>query len=136
MKKYITPDQIRELNDKEQQLLKDWWKPEPGDMALLLGGIADHIAPLYESGEGYWNDLCESDFSLEDKVPLLSIGQMIEFLKPHLKMTIEHEVDMWFVDDYYNGRELCDALWDAVKKLLSSNPDTRRENYNYKIIVS
>jgi len=67
-------------------------------------------------------------------LPLLSIGQMIEFLDenvghPHWEFERSHgidshgwEIEIWGIMEEDNfrkgGRELCDALWEAVKELL------------------
>lgn len=59
--------------------------------------------------------------------PLLTIGQMIEFLSDkHDNFTIG-KISSWYIDldisdgshDVYDVMELCDALWEAVKEELN-----------------
>ena len=78
------------------------------------------------------------------KLPLLSIGQMIEFLDEHRETVIFitklncHGDQVWSTGSFTcrgnhlnkldmskkahnNDKELCDALWEAVKEVLNSD---------------
>lgn len=67
------------------------------------------------------------DFISKSCAMLLTIGQMIEFLSDkHDNFTIG-KISSWYIDldisdgshDVYDVMELCDALWEAVKKVLN-----------------
>jgi len=117
MKQHITLEQLNELREKQKEKLIKWYKIQPEQLWTLKENLPN--SSYYWSGFRILEEMKHN----EDMLPVFSIGQMIEFLEPHLKMTIEHEVDMWFVDDYYNERELCDALWEAVKEVLNKEKE-------------
>lgn len=52
----------------------------------------------------------------------LSIGELIEFLDEHVDswigITKGRLDDYWVVNNRNKKKELCDALWDAVKEIL------------------
>lgn len=119
MKQHIEVTQSNELGDKAKERLRGWWRPQVGD---------------------FWNDdgyerCVDSDYKqgIYDN-PLLSIGQMIEFLDENKEEfdVIYKTRNEWGVGSYerdgYNGDfiysfveycdELCDALWEAVKDTL------------------
>ena len=118
MKKHITVEQFDELGNKQRQLLRDWWRPQPGDHAYF---------------EGMYKVMIEADSPFVGTsgvkyYPILSIGQMIEFL-----METNSYIQDSYIDDSYKNTiagsdygvlgigwdgELCDALWKAVKEEL------------------
>jgi len=111
MKQHITTEQLDfELNDKGKAKLRSWWKPKIGDLYI-------------------WHDGDKTP-----KYPLLSIGQMIEFLKEQGSFGME-EVEksngtniktIWELDSINEWihigekEELCDSLWEAVKDVLKN----------------
>ena len=112
MKQHITAKQLNELGEKGKDRLRKWWEPEEGNWYL----DEDECQMVV------W--CCEDDVK-ETDLPLLSIGQMIEFLGEKWK-------DELFVSDWadssigtyylpvrkiYEGK-LCDTLWQAVKEVL------------------
>jgi len=107
MKQHITVEQFDELGNKQRQLLRDWWRLRPGDHAYFEGRYKVMIEAdtpfVGTSGVKYY--------------PLLSIGQMIEFLEDsghwlHNKSMVSLNLRE---DSVVN---ICDTLWDAVKKEL------------------
>ena len=95
MKQHITVEQLEELSKKGKDKLWRWW-------------------------ETHWSE--ELDVS-DDGCPLLSIGQMIEFLlekNPHRNywFQCQGEVCCWFHPIESKHKELVDALWEAVKEVL------------------
>lgn len=57
----------------------------------------------------------------KDHLPLLNIGQLIEYLTQTEKPLIESSLAGWRVwhqGEHYSKVELCDALWEAVKQCL------------------
>lgn len=123
MKQHITIEQLNELSEKGKVRLREWWFPN---------NVREH--DLYWFGEDYEVETigcCEDEVSVGKELPLLSIGQMIEFLfdndfGPYI--TSNDNAFYWIVEpvkkiDYwkkqeYSNTELCDALWEAVKDIL------------------
>jgi len=78
MKQHITQKQLDELKGKPREVLSDW----------CLKNVKGYHNPYFCS------------------LPLLSIGQMIEYLG-----------DDWFRKvSSVQGDKICDALWKAVKE--------------------
>jgi hypothetical protein len=130
MKQHITVEQLNEVSENGKNILRKWWKPAVGDMVYWN----DIYGPLTKNGEGYWDDMENSDFNKNDYSPLLSIGQMVEFLDEYLFQ----KKDDWSIHVGKGGYmfvtaketikrqpkegleiKLCDALWKAVKEVLT-----------------
>lgn len=147
MKQHITIDDLNQLSEKGKERLRKWWKP------ILGGPTAIHILENYNfdgyKNKNYWEERIVYDdqeyayFNFEEKMdggtnvietfPLLSIGQMIEFLDEHDAFPeIGYDTRTGFPDislkkwgvelsgqqGDFNNNELCDALWEAVKEVL------------------
>lgn len=96
MKQHITPKQLNELSNKGIERLRKWW---------IKKGF-EH--PTHNDPKVYVLGLIQ---------PLLSIGQMLEFLGgfPSLMFWVERQG--WHIDSkFYKKTELCDALFEAVKE--------------------
>lgn len=109
MKQNITIEQLKELSrDGNQKLLK-WWKWSKNDLCYFTD--TQHV--------GMWSGSPQGG----TVYPLLSIGQMIEFLFDHL----EQPKRLYFNDMQHLGLDdvpldnLCDALWEAVKEILNKS---------------
>lgn len=125
MKHRITPEQLSELTIEQQQKLRDWWKPERGDM--MIDKLSREI-PVSAS----WKELnrihsfAEPGYvnKFDECLPLLSIGQMIELLDNENKDISFNQdctipVCQLCVDGKdYRAKELCDALFEAIKEVL------------------
>ena len=125
MKQYITEKQLNELTDKQKDKLRGW----SGDPRKL----ATRLKP---------NEIEQAILDNYLDLPLLSIGQMIEFLDEYWNKfeQLYDETDgekgefedrclyrcadgCWYVQDPLDNNpgeqfELCDALWEAVKEIL------------------
>lgn len=120
MKQTITTAQLNELSGKARVRLDNYWNK----INKLETYTKDLV--IYPNGE-IW----------EPKDPLLSIGQMIEFLDEKVKdLAIVRDREWWIgtilngvtgeVKDFndcnnipeYKDMKLCDALWSAVKHIL------------------
>lgn len=89
MKQTITPEQLDELSEGGLYKLRDWL-----ESINIIEGLP------------------------ADRKPLLSIGQMIEFLDGHgaqAQFKLGIAIAKWSERD---EPELCDALWEAVKEVL------------------
>lgn len=118
MKQWITIEQLRELSEEEQKILR-YWLIEHHASPFFVDAFESCLTPIPQNTEY-----------------LPNIGQMIEFLDEHepslkikgRRMTKSFLVDVpdntmvWdiegnqsTIDDEIN---LCDALWEAVKEVL------------------
>ena len=121
MKQCISEEQFNKLPKKVQKILKQWTKDKGYAIESLPGEI----------GYGYQFEP-EDDGKIWTPYPSLSIGQLIEFLVDSKKdIHIERytggkKYSDWSISTCFDkkwkfGREhkeLCDSLWEAVKKEL------------------
>jgi len=162
MKQHITVKQLRGLSKEAKRKLRRWWTPCPGDVCFVayldednrpffgdkgpdwLGSDVPRIIVVenYANNEIIKKKLFEwFPGESEPIYPLLSIGQMIEFLvnrKFYLtadyigsnKTIISYYHSMSsqypevvcksdFFSDTYRSCSLCDALWKVVKEKLN-----------------
>lgn len=100
--------------------LQEWYYPKK-----QLGDIITYRAPLDPNVK--WAEFVLGMSSLQgDPIPLLSIGQMIEFLSEYgcvhiTGAAVELNRHIGSTAPYINIRNmdtLCDALWEAVKEVL------------------
>lgn len=126
MKQHITIEQLHEMTDDQKEYLRKWWYPRQYDVVLDVQH--DHQFSIYYQdgtiGDSY------HDYMKDDCLPLLSIGQMIEFISTASKPKI---TEAYALPDYPDGRwsvfvfsvgtfydeELCDALWKGVRGVLN-----------------
>lgn len=126
MKQHITIDQLNELSDKGKERLREWWKPSEGNLYAVKSKNSEYVECL----------VLQAWIRGEESLPLLSIGQMIEFLdwkdmQFYLVPTKGGRYNKdtrgrWGVQDgdYENAgksffaESLCDTLWEAVKEIL------------------
>ena len=105
MKQRIIPDQLNELSSSQKIALRGWFLAK---------------FPITRGGEIPW-------VNTKPPLPLMTIGQMIEFLSDKYENFIIGKIHSWYIDldisdgshDVYDIMELCDALWEAVKEELN-----------------
>lgn len=123
MKQHITPKQLNELSEKGKERLRKWWKPKRGDWFYTHN--AGKVALITKGMKTKSNRFF---LNRKDRLsPLLSIGQMIEFLDDRDEWSME-KIFTWSIDldrddgikDVYDLVELVDSLWEACKKVLES----------------
>lgn len=114
MKQHITVSQLNQLNKKGKKRLDEWFCRQPYTYTLTS------IQKVGETG-------------FKNNSPLLSIGQMIEFLDENgfyidnfMEQFISKDKKYWEITYLWLDRahvvsktELCDALWEAVKEVLN-----------------
>ncbi len=140
MKQHIICEQLNELSDDQKEKLHDWWIQHqdvgsvykiyhPTDLDNEKPSVSmitlDHenCPTIIFDDRGY----PKLDFPQHENwecLPLLSIGQMIEFLSENAK-----NKDSWLFPlveevqiDYpvaIKAEYVCDALWEAVKEELT-----------------
>ena len=126
MKLHITVEQLNELSEKGKERLREWWKKhlEYGTFFAWKNNKRQknwYVELWYEGSEfempNKWNNF----------YPLLSIGQLIQFLDEHIKtpynnLFIKTNHGAWQMTDIIGTTEhydeLCDALFEAVKDIL------------------
>jgi hypothetical protein len=104
MKQHITVKQLDKLDEKEKLQLRKWWEKHKKDEYILASRICkEHILG---SGEKVYVDIHGW------QLPLLSIGQMIEFIVDY--------GENWRLDGALTGAVInpCDDLWEDVKEIL------------------
>ncbi len=123
MKQHISEQQFNKLPPKAREILKQW-TIEKGYAVTSLTG---------EMGYGYQFEP-EDDGKIWIPYPSLSIGQLIEFLVDKKKdIHIERfdggkKYSHWSISTCFDEKwkfgkehkELCDSLWEAVKKELDN----------------
>lgn len=128
MKQQITEKQLNDLSKSGQEKLLEWWKPKEGDFIVDLSNPT-HTFCFWPHTGGLGKNY----------LPILSIGQMIEFLEDYanqenygewVKFGLSKNKDwnvfmapaQWSKTDKKlefstnPHPELCDALWEAVKE--------------------
>jgi len=140
MKQNITIDQLEELSLEQQIKLRDLWKPKQYDLVAYTyeyheGLETDKviIKGLYNNDPNLVEEVSDMEgeyvFPKGDCLPLLSIGQMIEYLRQY-KLDINdsnYREGEWFIflnkyrgsNNYFRNTEIIDALWEAVKECLN-----------------
>lgn len=131
MKEHIDLSQLNELSEKGKERLREWWEKhlEYGTFFAWKNNKRQknwYVELWYEGSEfempNKWNNF----------YPLLSIGQLIEFLenKNELSIVTEPGEDLErnpvvikkilfaYKSCDISKIELCDALWEAVKDIL------------------
>lgn len=100
MKQNITKEQLQELSEKAQGKLREWCSEHR------------YVVARWDSDPQDYTHGC---------VPLLSIGQMIEYLDGLAWIRISSLGGIWdviYAEDKSigGGGGLCDVLWEAVKE--------------------
>jgi len=124
MKQHITVDQLNELDDVSKNNLKRWWKPQEGQKIIYIdnSGIDDKRVDWLVEYDNMWyfseansiEDFTEMMRAGDTLFPLLSIGQMLEFLgndESHFALINSN-------DELIDVSRICDTLWEAVKEVL------------------
>jgi len=143
MKQRITVEQLKELTDEQRERLRDWWKPDIGDKyvifhkrshrccfvtgygitGILKDRVQEHRLKLEYAGVWYYKGTWHAKRLC---FPLLNIGQCIEILLDldGLKYVYDRYglLNNKYVylgwEEWDEGTELIDALWEAVKEIL------------------
>jgi hypothetical protein len=117
MKQRITVEQLQELSERQQQKLREWWKPECGDWVCDNAWEEGLLHIDFDTDWIVYNNYTDNlGFDWDEKVikdelsPLVNIGQMIELLgREQACRTMMRE---------WHSNELADCLWSAVKEVL------------------
>jgi len=123
MKRRITVEDLQQLTPEQQQKLRELWKPKWDDLVMDFRGKESRLS--IESNNFYLELYGKDGLKKysDTKLPLLNIGQMIELLP----LCYSGEGKYWTSTDYdkpshfgiwWEGEELCDALWKEVKEEL------------------
>jgi hypothetical protein len=140
MKLHISITDLEKLTNSGKVKLREWWTPEGGDLWTLEDNIPNGSSYLLQFLNPHFMDIFLKN---EGMLPLLSIGQLIQYLdeysnkdwridtehhddpincKDHLGL-IEYSVhwanDKGQIGNVAENKELCDALFEAVKDILN-----------------
>lgn len=109
MKQRITFTQVNGLTERGKRRLQEWWKPKDGDHYY----VCNSMQRITSSGKTYIWGAEMSSFDEESAkycLPLLSIGQMLEFMfDAYSKLMMRG----WI------GRGFCDQLWFNIREELN-----------------
>lgn len=124
MKQRITVEQVRELAPYQLEKIRTWWQPKLCDVVLYRERELCCVTNARENdlvlvGHGFYNAFSQK----EHAIPLLSVGQMMEFLQQTgIYITTFEDIFGWHVKigdvKKYSASNLCDALWGAVKEIV------------------
>lgn len=140
MKQHITIEQLSELSEKGKERLRNWWEEiairgdlcfhKSGGVCTILNNQSPYFLVAYDPQKTRL-DVQAMRIAQIDFDPLLSIGQMIEFLDEHLKTdwSIHHGKDLlffassdrdgfWGITPKNKKGELADGLWEIIKEVL------------------
>ena len=133
MKQRIEPADLEGLTDAQKDRLRELWQPEVGNFMFVDTDVRLVTAINNNRFGGYLFYCTAGCCQKQDCIPLLSVGQMIETVRRVKQMDI-YTVDNWWCVQLFNletcandgydcewensSRELCDALWMAVKEIL------------------
>jgi hypothetical protein len=128
MKQHITIEMFEDIQLNDKLKLSKWWRPRAGDKCFYIyedeDGELEKKITFWDTTPWDADDILEyqdKDNILKivdnsDAFPLLSIGQMIEFLSR------DEPYSFFFPDGSFEGEvdpsTLCDSLWEEVKKEL------------------
>jgi hypothetical protein len=131
LKQRITIDQLQKLTPELREKLRDWWKPQTGDWAIISNetfGLEEKVLVTswnIEYGIANLNFIKKKGFSSLSKdslLPLLSIGQMLELideLDPGKLIVLYENLYMSLIMHSKTSENyLCDILWRTIKKIL------------------
>ena len=143
MKQRISIEQLNELSEKGKEKLKSWAAPNEDytekdqDFLCVHQCGNDNCQSKNTTGWSMDREMNNYDW-WRDAYPLLSIGQMIEFLDEYtngydLNIRIHSagtgwqrpgqrlvDIDGLPVNEIEDEEELCDALFEAVKEVLEA----------------
>jgi len=128
MKQRITTQQLEELTDLQRQSLRKWYVVGEGDYIAWKNNSRQkkyNVDLNYNDSEYGYVDEPNSKLTGKWEAPLLSIGQMLEFLDICV-IYLENEAGWWGIktteslQDIEPVPELCDALWEVIKIRLTS----------------
>ena len=123
MKQHITTKQLEELSDKGIEKLQKWWVAKEGDK---FRNVLDEEYVVTKETHAY---MIGKKF--KNGYPLLSIGQMIEFLADnevideefiYCQWELNNNCPSWVVNSNgkeFRSKELRTALREACKEVLN-----------------
>ena len=125
MKQHINQEDLNQLNQKGKDRLREWWEPkkEVGNIFVDKVWNKPYLEKESKVECDQWHcSYCEGDSGESTKyaLPLLSIGQMIEFLdeKKGYIQGSRHLVIPTIASDEIDPNTFCDFLWEEIKEVL------------------
>jgi hypothetical protein len=123
MKQRITVDDLNQLTDDQKNCLREWWTPQLSDHFCNGNAETFYVGSLMRKPHTFITYGDDVPHDKEGLLPLLSIGQMIQFLNDDLNA--KSKVQNWTLGDIvididtYKADVLCDVLWQKVQYALS-----------------
>ncbi|HEX8965414.1 MAG TPA: hypothetical protein VF820_03220 [Patescibacteria group bacterium] len=119
MKQHITIEQLNELSEKGKERLQYWYAASKYPKTVKV-----------KLPEGFTITTYKEELWKRKKLPLLSIGQMIEFLEEKHELRRSHWENTKFIkpssttqiswthESSINSHDICDNLWESAKEEL------------------
>lgn len=138
--KFITKQQLLDAGTPVVTEIFNWWKPEAGDLVVIgEDEVGDVVVKTTDSGlvECIWDNFRLDDTDSQGTFPLLTVGQLIEFLEYKLDEPIDifrteksgqsiatEWIDgvgeCWF-DVHTETKDILLALWECVVKVCTDS---------------
>lgn len=134
--KFITKQQIIDAGEKVAVEIFKWWKPEAGDLVVIgEDEVGDVVTEHKDSGvvDCIWGNFRLDNSNEESTFPLLTIGQLIEFIEYKLNDEIDiyragmkgHQISTEWIDGVGESKfefvtdthDLLLALWECVQEV-------------------
>ena len=91
---YIKTEEFLKQPVEVQKVLLEWWKPSIGDLYSFINVLGDRMNDsIFKTGKAQWVE----KYKGLDYIPLLSEGQLRQFIEDNLKEKVELE---WSNDGY------------------------------------
>lgn len=136
MKQHLELADLDKLTPEGKERLRKWWTPSKGDHIVQdvtrygKREVDEYLVCQAEKLGPYWTIAIDFEYdtvSKKDCLPLLSIGQLIEFIMEYannIEIIMDDSDLTWHVrvgDDSYGSPdiEFIDALWDAALEILN-----------------
>ncbi|MBD0383996.1 hypothetical protein [Paenibacillus sedimenti] len=109
MNQRIQAEHVHQLDHDQKEILRSQWTPQEGEYILF----ADQEEMIYYL----------AGVEKHKSLPLLSVGQMIAYISGRdASFKMHFDSGVWQVSVSgcrYKDAELCDVLWEAMKRILS-----------------
>ena len=130
---FITAEQFLEQPKEVQKVFIDWWNPSIGDLYLNTPGNREDFEQIVEviysqelANDAYNNKNCNMKESRGDYFPLLTEGQLRQFIEDKTRTKIDIEFyttgyEIFASSDEYHIRtdNLFQAYWQVAIKIAS-----------------
>jgi hypothetical protein len=128
---FISAEEFLKQPEEVQKVLKDWWKPEIGDLYTFSGKDINNDKQAWAIGSELEAEICRKAKGI--KIPLLAEGQLRQFIEDKTEGRVGSEyslngytIYLWgelttendanSIDDYWETEriDLMSSYWDVA----------------------